>query len=252
MEGCRALGPKRDPATPGAAGEGIRPSDCIAGIPAYFYPSAGSHAWEAVAGMSRGTVLVVNPASGPGAGIDSNYSAALHRIRLLGFRLYGYVDTDYGARSADPIEADARQYRQWYGLTRVFLDQTASGAPFLRHYGRIAARLHQAGFEVAMNPGQPDIDRRYLDLAEHVVTFEGAYETYRSQAFPGWAGQYPRDKIWHLVYRVPDAATMRKALSLAWQRNAGVFYATDADLPNPWMDLPPYWPAEAELIGARS
>ena len=32
----------------------------------------------------------------------------------------------------------------------------------------------------------------------------------------------------------------------AAQRNAGVLYATDGTMPNPWDRLPPYWMASSE------
>ncbi len=223
-----------------------------AGIPAYFYPWPDSPAWDQVVGMTAGTALIIDPADGPGARIDPNYSLTLRRVRSERLRLYGYVDTDYGARGGDTVEAQARSYREWYGVTGIFLDQAAPGAALLDHYRAISTRLHRAGFEVALNPGQPDVDPRYLDLAEHVVTFEGAYLSYQAQRFPEWSRHCPHDKTWHLVYQVPDVVAMRHALALAVERNAGTFYATDRGMPDPWNGLPGYWTAESGLLAGPS
>jgi hypothetical protein len=226
------------------AGDGVTGPGGTLGVPAYFYPWPGSQAWKDVSRTHSPTILIMNPMNGPGVRVDSNYTAALAGLRTRGLTLYGYVDTDYGARLADTIVAEAETYRTWYRAAGIFLDQTAPTAEHLDYYGDITTRLHAAGFEVAMNPGQPAVDRRYLDLVEHVVNFEGTYGLYLTQAFPPWIDGYPPAKMWHLVYEVPSRSAMDEVLTLARRRRAGVVYVTDRSMPNPWDGLPAFWDAE--------
>lgn len=220
---------------------------CRAGIPAYFYPGADDRHWPAVAGMSPGTIVIVNPASGPGTSVDPRYVAALAQARRSAPALYGYVDTAYGTRSADVVRREAETWREWYGIEGIFLDQTSSGPGDVPYYSALTGWLHGRGFAVAMNPGQPDLDRRYLAMADHLITFEGPYAQYLRQRFPrpqrGSAG-----RVWHLVYDVPGEVEMRRTVALARRRQAGTVFVTDGSMPNPWDRLPAYWPQEQRLL----
>jgi hypothetical protein len=230
------------------AGDDVGGAPCAAGVPAYFYPYPGLQDWAAVLDLNDAAVVIVNPASGPGAHRDDNYLAVLNRRGADGPRLYGYVDTAYGDREPDLMVAEAKMQRRWYGVSGIFLDQTAPDSGRVEYYEGIIRRLQAAGFEVAINPGQPDIDRRYLDLADHVVTFEGPYGAYREQRFPSSNRDYPPEKVWHLIYEVPDRAAMEHVVRAARDRGAGLIFVTDRTMPNPWDGLPPYWNDERRLL----
>jgi hypothetical protein len=217
------------------------------GVPAYFYPMPNDGYWRQLTDAPRGTIVIVNPANGPGPSVDARYAAMIPALERAGCLPYGYVDTAYAHREPDQIVAEARLWSSWYGVKAVFLDQTAPSAAHLDYYRGIVGRLHADGFEVAMNPGQPEVDPRYLDLVEHVVLFEGTYETYLAASFPAWVNDYPAARAWHLVYDVADSAAMSNVVRLARARHAGVVYATDGGMPNPWLSLPPYWAAERQL-----
>jgi Spherulation-specific family 4 len=100
---------------------------------------------------------------------------------------------------------------------------------------------------VAFNPGTVPA-REYVDLADIVVTFEGAASAYDAamQAMPRWTRKVPRRKIAHLLYD----ATRAQALDAVTAGSAGYVYATSASLPDPWSTLPPYLDElEARLAG---
>jgi len=217
------------------------------GVPAYFYPTPTDESWRQLADAPSGTIVIVNPASGPGPSVDARYEATMSALEAAGCVPYGYVDTAYANRDPDQIIAEARQFHSWYGIKAIFLDQTAPSAAHLDYYRAIVSQLHADGFDVAMNPGQPEVDPRYLDLVEHVVLFEGPYEAYLAASFPTWVADYPAAKAWHLVYEVSDSAAMANVVRLARARHAGVVYATDGGMPNPWQSWPPYWDAERRL-----
>ena len=88
-------------------------------------------------------LVVVNPASGPGALPlpDSNY---VREIRCLNsqanVRTLGYVSTNYTKRDLDDVKIDIQKYSAWHdagqGLSGIFFDETpaeynADSADFL-------------------------------------------------------------------------------------------------------------------------
>jgi hypothetical protein len=220
-----------------------------AGLPAYFYPWPGSAHWRGVAALPPGSVLVLDPADGPGRAADPRYTEAVERTRSqTDARVYGYVDTAYGLRPIGEILTDAGLFQQWYGIDGVFLDRVLPMMEQLDYYTSVATALRQAVLEVALNPGQPVMDSLYFALADHIVVFEGTYDHYLATAFP----EPPRGEAlatsWHLVYDVLMESTMREVVALARERGAGLLFVTDGSMPNPWDRLPAYWTQQVDVL----
>ena len=139
-------------------------------MPAYVYPDA------ILALVERGTLpqlLVINPASGPGAAADAEYRHAIAAAQAAGSRVLGYIATTWGARPAAEVSDEIDRYRDWYHVDGVFLDEAASDEAQLTHYHALIhhARAEGARF-IVLNPGLVPA-RGYFDLADVVVTFEG-------------------------------------------------------------------------------
>lgn len=225
---------------------------CIAGVPAYFYPWPASTWWQQVAVLRPGSVIIVNPASGPGDAVDPRYTAAIERARSRDLVILGYVDSDYGAIAVDHVADEVSRHRTWYSVDGIFLDRVAPDGSSLAHYTDIAGRVHEAGLSVAFNAGQPDVDVRYAEVADHLVVFEGPLSAYHNCRFPGWSAEVGPERLWHLVYGVATADEMRDVVARAAASNAGIVYVTDGILPNPWDHLPPYWDSEQQLLHETS
>jgi len=225
---------------------------CIAGVPSYFYPWPASTWWQQFADLRPGSLIIINPASGPGEAVDARYRAVIESARGRGLVVFGYVDSDYGAIAVDRIAEEISRHRSWYSVDGIFLDQVAPDDSSLPHYTDIARRVHDEGMSVAFNAGQPDIDKGYTAVADHVVVFEGPLSTYLDCQFPRWSADIAPNRLWHLVYGVATAAEMHRVVARAAASNAGIVYVTDGILPNPWDHLPPYWDREQQLLHETS
>jgi hypothetical protein len=219
------------------------------GIPAYAYPTDRTM-WSALAALPPGSTIILDPADGPGKAMDPTYQRALAPVRERGVKILGYIDTAFGTRDVSTILEEAKAYEAWYQPDGIFLDQTPGDASFLPAFRTIIVGLRSQGYQVVLNPGQPKIAPEYVDLADHVINFEGTWASYQKFRVPRWVRTFPRDKFWHLVHETGDAATMRRAVRFALQRHAGTVYVTDATMPNPWNRLPVYWREETGLVGA--
>jgi hypothetical protein len=98
--------------------------------------------------------VVVNPASGPGAGSgpDANYTREIPRLNAnANVQTVGYVSTDYTKRAIGAILNDTTTYSRWsenatvdgLGMRGIFLDETPSGydAASAEFYETIAAGI---------------------------------------------------------------------------------------------------------------
>jgi hypothetical protein len=194
-----------------------------------------------------GRVVIFNPSNGPGAAEQAAYRRAVAAVQRSGTRVLGYVHTGYAARPSADVTRDVDRYRDWYGVDGTFLDEAAPSAAKLGYYRAVAAHVRASGKQIlAVNPGVVPA-RAYFDVADIVVTFEGAYADYAAavHATPGWVRRLPADRVAHLVY----GATRDQARSVvASDPDAGYVYATNGTLPDPWSALPDYLDEEETLL----
>jgi hypothetical protein len=226
-------------------------------VPAYFYPAGrGLELWDKLLDTpapSR-TVVIVNPASGPGAAADPNYAGILKRAERAKVTPIGYVTTSYGRRPLRDVEADVDRWARLYpGIRGIFFDEQPSGE------GRVEyqAALYQYVRErkglglVVTNPGTT-CSERYLSRRSSDATclFEGPLKA-DGLRLPAWTSRYAADRIAALAYEVGTAGRMRAILRSAAGRGVGYVYVTDAGGANPWDRLPDYWDEEvAEVMKA--
>ena len=225
--------------------EGAVPELAI-GIPAYYYPGTF---WDCTL-TATPTVryVVVNPGDGPGVRIDPAYSSTIEAARASGVRLLGYVPTTWGSRPPREVLRDVKTFRDWYGVTDVFLDEAATSSTLLPYYADLVEGIRSGmdGPLVALNPGTTP-DEGYVSLCDVLVQFEGTRAAYARWSPPAWQRDYPRQRFWHVVYGT-SRRSMTAVLRRAARSGAGVVYATDRVLENPWNGLPPYWDAELRAV----
>jgi Spherulation-specific family 4 len=207
-------------------------------VPAYFHPTHRPDDWARMAERAAQVRLIVlNLANGPGTEPDAAVLGALDRLRSAGVAVAGYVDTNYGERSAHDALADLRRYLDWYEVTGVFFDRAAVSPEQLGPYADLAAQARAMGARVvAFNHGAHPIEA-YAEHADLLGTFEGPWTAYLELAVPRWTRSQPAEKFYHLLHSVP-AESFGDAFWLAARRNAGCVYVTDHGGANPWDGLP--------------
>jgi hypothetical protein len=207
-------------------------------VPAYFHPTHRPDDWARMAERAAQVRLIVlNLANGPGTALDSAVLGALDRLRSAGVAVAGYVDTNYGERSAHDALADLGRYLDWYEVTGVFFDRTAGTPEQVGPYADLTAQARAMGARVvAFNHGAHPIEA-YAEHADLLGTFEGPWTAYLELAVPRWTRSQPAEKFYHLLHSVP-AESFGDAFWLAARRNAGCVYVTDHGGANPWDGLP--------------
>jgi Spherulation-specific family 4 len=217
------------------------------GVPAYFWP--GGYWDKVVAGSADISFAVANIATGPGAAKNTAFVTQFAAARAAGIKLYGYVDTTYGARSAAAIKTDIANYKAWYGITNIFFDETPWACDNTAYYVDLQSVVHANGGTGILNPGGSSLEC-WAPVGDIIVNFEGSGATYDSWSPDAWTNQYPASKFWHIVYgtlaaQVPNVVTKTK------ERNAATVFVTDDIMPNPFdrMPDPTVWTPLLKAIG---
>lgn len=206
-------------------------------VPAYFHPAYDPTGWRVLAALGDTlSFAILNPDSGPGRAADPAYLEPIAAVQAAGGRVIGYVDTDYGRRTATAVLSDMMLYQSWYGLCGVFLDQVCTGREQLPHYRLLADAARRSGFDLlVVNPGSTP-DPGYAELADIVVTFEGPWRAYRDHVPADWTRHYPAERFCHLVHSTPPAQ-LAAANGTARAHHVGAFYITELTGANPWGSL---------------
>jgi hypothetical protein len=215
-------------------------------VPAFFPPAGWS---RATVGGDNPSVIILNPASGPGTAPNPMVREAVQDARAKGSTVVGYIGTNYAAEPIAQVEDSVREYRQWYGVKGIFLDQTpTTGVGQIGYYQTLSGFIHHLspGAPIWLNPGVYP-DERYMSVGTVIMAFEGSYQTYLASRIPKWARRYPADRFANTIFATPRPG-LAKAIRLSRARNAGYVYITDDVTPDPYSALPTYWSHEEPAV----
>lgn len=219
-------------------------------VPAYFYASS---LWAQAdrSGAALGFMILDISGVGAGSAPVPHFQRLVRQARAAGVTILGYSSTADGQRPASAVEADVRNYKAWYGVTDIMLDEVSGFPQQAGYYRQIASYIHgvNPGSSVWMNVGTYPQDPQYMSIGNVMMVFEGTYAQYRDIQVPSWAASYPARRFANTVYATPGS-DLGGALALAKQRNAGYVYVTDGTGGNPYGALPGYWSAEVSAIAA--
>lgn len=202
------------------------------------------------------TLVVLNPANGPGSAADANYQNFIKLLRAAGGKVLGYVATGYGTRPETEVQADINLWRTLYAAPSVdgiFIDEMpwdlgpgGTGTDWVQLYQRYNAYCHSFGYyPVVANPGTNQRPEWFATpTADIIIVHEDA--TWPTEAsmmgnYVGGHADYSYTKRAALVYNqptlsTPNLNTLRKYTQ--W------VYVTDDNLTagalNPWDALPTY------------
>ena len=216
-------------------------------LPAYFYPGPE---WTR-ADDSRpgpGNLILDITSTGAGSSPSGVFQTAVGQARASGITVLGYSSTSYGLRSLAQVEADVRNYKAWYGVTSIFLDEVPVTGSQVPYYRELVSYIHRVnpGSAVWLNAGTYP-DQRYMSLGAVVMVFEGPYASYLNTPVPKWADNYPAAMFANAIYDAPGSK-LANAQRLAASRHVGHVYVTDRSGSNPYGSLPSYWSREASGV----
>jgi Spherulation-specific family 4 len=223
-------------------------------IPMYIYPFPAGSDWTRLAAPPV-TTIILNPNSGPGSVVDSNYLSATSAAHAKGIQVIGYVDTNYGAIATATVESQVDTYYTWYAVDGIFFDRadntSANVSYYTTLYSYVKAKTTGAR-TVVLNPGTQTIEG-YMSACDLICTFEGDAATYLKSYVtnPAWIANYAATRFWHIIFGISDLPTLNTVYLNAQIRNAGCLYCSTRTLAsNPYAALPtaPFWNAFSSLV----
>ncbi|WP_432586777.1 spherulation-specific family 4 protein [Streptomyces sp. HD1123-B1] len=230
------------------------------GVPGYAHPLVAPTEWAELARPGAPvdwTVLSVG--RGPGTRRDPHCLTAVARLRAAGVRVLGLLDARCGTRPFGELVSDADRFLDWYRVDGFLLDRCPADRPGLVEVRRTATTLRAllGGGHLVLGQGTHPYPE-YMEVADQLVTFRGAWADYRWSQVAEWTAGYPPERFCHLVHGVPGPH-LEEALRIARWQGAGTIYFTDrthhpgrrTSATTPWEALPGYWDDIVSRIGPR-
>ena len=212
-------------------------------MPAYSYPMQGGNNqyWNDMANVSsKMPFVVVNPSSGPGTTVSSDYVKALARLDSLGVKYIGYVKHGRQTRNIAEVAAEIdRWYALYPNVKGIFFDEAdnhSSGQKTcylanlynyvkVKHPGSIV--IHNAGTRFLGESVMP-----YGDVFLNAETSAARYlsDSYYDLTHPT-ATNFEKNpanayKMWHVIHSVGSNEQQAQVVAKARERNAGWVYTT--------------------------
>lgn len=224
------------------------------GIPGYAHPLVAPTEWGEL--TRPGTPLhwvVLNVADGPGARPDPHCLEAAGRLRNMGVRVLGHLESPSGARAFGEVVSDAHRHIDWYQVDGFLLDRCPTDGVSLSEIRRTVTTLRAIcedahivlGHGTHPHPG-------YLECADQLVTFCGPWSDYRWSQVAEWTADHPPERFCHFVHGVP-LPHLEEALRIArWQGAATIYFTDRTDQggrSDPWETMPGYWDEIVSRIG---
>jgi len=215
-------------------------------IPAYY--GTGSLWTTSVAGAPAVSGMIVNVDSGPGAYRQQGFASAIIQAQNAGIRLFGYVDTAHGSYSIATVETQINEWKQFYGVVSIHLDDAYADPSSVSYYETITNYIHDNGgiddLGIGNNPSTED----YIHAGDILNIFEGTYDDFQNWQPASWIKNYPASRFDVDIYGMPDPSVISGTLTSIYQKHAGYFMLTDSQ--NPWNELAStsFWQTEVADI----
>lgn len=223
-------------------------------IPAYFYPfGPGLREWNRLIAAAKNVpiVAIVNPASGPGDHVDTNFAAILPRAKNAGVTLVGYVSTQYARKPLDRVKREIEDFLRFYpDITGFHFDEQSPHARDVGYYVDLYKYVHQRipGSLVVTNPGSMCAVEYAAAPASDVICLFEREKGFADFQPPDWASRFAGSRFCVQSHTVAAEDAMNRSLNRAAQLRIGYVFVTDDVMPNPYDRLPSYWDAEVEAV----
>ena len=238
-------------------------------IPLYIYPSDihTNAVYNRVMDLRRKYSkvpfwVILNPASGPGSEVNSNYTKAIDRLTGAGCQVLGYIPTGYGETSVQTVTDQLQTWRKLYPRVHgVFFDEmiyedTLAG---VKHQKKLNSIARGMGYWPTVgNPGA-DTPGRYFEAkcADVIVIHESNDWPTKAKLHGDYFGghaDYPAFTRAVMVHSQPklNVAALRTTAKYArWVFvTDDTYQPNDPAHPNPWDQISSHLEAMCQALSS--
>ncbi len=200
-------------------------------IPAYFYDKAK---WKELNKLTSNATIIINPNSGPGESVDSNYKDFIDTLLAKEKKPIGYIYTKWSKRDIEEVEADIDTWLELYpNIQGFFIDEVANSKEEFNYYQTLSNYIKaKRELFIVLNPGT-FIDENYYSIANTIVVFENSVKELNSTK--DYCQNFNSQSA--LIVYEANKTQMQDIIAF---NSCKYFYITDDSLANPYDTLPSF------------
>jgi hypothetical protein len=237
-------------------------------IPLFIYPTTVS-TWSSIAALPAAypnvpVIAIINPDNGVGSSQDPNYVAGINALKASGVVTVGYVWTNYGAVSLQSVENSIDAWKNFYGVTGIFLDAMAYHTGYESYYRSIETYAKTTdGMNIVI--GNPGTDTIATYVGNGGVDNIGFYEDFGTPTIAYLSSTfhttYPKTEWSFLAHGV---ASLNDSFIIQASQYVSYLYVSSGPGSDPWGTIPSYLnqmaadlakanqPAQTSAVSART
>ncbi len=210
-------------------------------------------------------LAAINPNDGPGA-FSTNISREISSLKSVNVTVIGYVPTNWSERSISSVEADIKNFYDWYHVQGIYLDQMPnweyngpqgqwyypgpSGTYIPEYFTTLTEYIKSLGMTCVLGNSGADVPQNLLGTVSIIGIFENAFmpQFFGNAFFQGYNGSLTGINGWHMDVSKSNFAFFSYNISsydpyylVGASDYVSWLYLTNGTEPQPYKTLPPYF-----------
>lgn len=215
-------------------------------IPLYFDSNTS---WNEVINLRKEfsnipMIVIINRDNGSGNNYSATYSYWVKQFESSNIEVVGYIFTSYGGRPVESVIKQALDYKEWYAVKGIFLDEVSDNSSSSTYYKDLVDVIRDVGISFIIgNPGTL-VSYSIASCFNLTVMYEDAGIPNMS-TLSQIESVVPKSNLAEISYNVSN-------LPINWleneKENFSYLYITNLGSQNPYYSLPSYLPEELEIL----
>jgi hypothetical protein len=195
-------------------------------------PSGTSTTWgQYETGSPAVSFIVANPAGGPGASADANFTTGIANMHTSGVKVLGYVNSS-SSGTLVPLATVETQIDSWYSfysIDGIQLDNVLATSTNQSYYQSIFTYVR--GKDAVRNAVMLNVNavppEAYVAIADTIVVFQGSLGNIGQFIPQSYMANYPASKFAATVTGVTTTTVVDSTVSALQAANIGYIFTTD-------------------------
>ena len=216
--------------------------------PIYSYPTNAQGVapqwafFENATNASSTAVVTVNPNSGPGSSVNSDFTNNINALRAQGIKVLGYVNTSSGGvlTPIATVEAQIDSWYSYYVIDGIHFDTAITSHPNLPYYQNLWTYVQSkdAVRNYVLTNSASIPAEEYMPYANTYCVFEDVQANFSRFVGQSYMKNYASSKFMAIVLNVTSTAQVDSDMKTLTSANVGLVYLTDQTGNSPYFSAP--------------
>ncbi len=204
-------------------------------------------------------IAVINPAGGPGASYNLNFSSEVKNMQAVNVTVLGYVPTTWGTRLIASVEADISTYYEWYQVNGIYLDQMPNweydgpqgqwyypgpgGTYIPAYFSTLTSYAKSLGMTFVFGNSGADVPQNLVGTVDTIGIFENTFAPsfFGDPSLTGLGGWHMNQNKSNFAFFSYGVSSLNPYYVVGASDYVGYLFLTNGTFGHSYVMLPPYF-----------